>query len=428
MRIQNFETLANTAARRAALTIAEAGLNSIDTTQATANAVAFDPLTQRLVINGQLFELARYKTVTCIGFGKASLDAVSELQKILGSKINCGFVLDMREGEIEGITCKVGTHPYPTLVNVKATQELIAMVGSLSEEDLVLCVVSGGGSSLLCYPADLSCEEETSIIAALTVKGASIQEMNTVRKHISKVKGGNLAKICYPATVISLIFSDVPGNDLGMVASGPTVRDTTTKEEAGEIMSKYDVLAMCQLPACTMYETPKEEKYFEYVHNIMIVSADVALRAMQQSAEDLGYRTKIWNGMYSGDAEVIGPRIIKAAAEQRLCLLGAGESTVQIRNPKGVGGRNQHLALAALARLTEQQVLACIASDGRDNGEHAGVIADQATRAHATVLGLDPAAYLEQNNATEFFQKTGGLIETGVTGANISDFFVCITE
>ncbi len=426
MIIQNFAQLASTALRRQALEIVEAGFMAINTQQAVKKNFVYNPKTQQLKIFSQQFNLAEYKRIICVGFGKAALEAVTAIQVILKEKISCGYVLDLSEGSLGNIICRVGTHPLPSKVNVEATKELIAMLEVCTEEDLVICVVSGGGSALLCNPHDLSCEAEVEIISALTVKGANIVELNTVRKHLSQVKGGHLAKIIYPATCISLIFSDVPGNSLEAVASGPTVKDTTTNSDASEILTKYNILEMCQMPSCKLLETPKEDTYFKKVHNILFVSSEQALRAMKEKAEELAFQVKIYNTQFQGEAKFLGLDILNSS-KKGYCLLGAGESTVKVYG-KGVGGRNQEMALSALKQVKNNQVLVCVASDGRDNSDSAGAIVDGGLRDRANNLGLNFEQYLENNDSYHFFEKTGDILLTGKTGSNISDFFVLLEK
>ncbi|MFA5991732.1 MAG: DUF4147 domain-containing protein [Candidatus Doudnabacteria bacterium] len=435
--IKNFETLASSELRKQALLIAEAGFEAISTQAAVTKNFLFDAKKQELKIFQEKFAIGQYKRIVCIGFGKAALEAVTAIQQILKDRITCGYVLDLKEGSLGNIICRVGTHPLPTKVNIEATKELVNMLEACGAEDLVICVVSGGGSALLCKPHDMSCETEVSLISALTVKGANIRELNTVRKHISSVKGGNLAKIIYPATCISLIFSDVPGDDISMVASGPTVKDTTTNRDAGEILRKYDVLTMCELPSCKLLETPKEEKYFKNIHNILFVSAKQALLAMSERAEELGYEVKIFSSAFQGEAGVLVKEILSQAKKGQ-CLLGAGESTVKIKAPirlgsgrlsgEGKGGRNQEMALVALSTIKNNQVLLCLASDGRDNTEAAGAVADVNVVDRAKVLSLSPEKFLANNDSFTFFEKLGETVITGPTGANVSDFFVMLEQ
>lgn len=424
--VKNFKQLATSALRRQALEIAEAAYAAIETQKAVSKNFVYDAKKQKLKILDQEFIISPFKRVVCVGFGKAALEAVTAIQSILRDKIACGYVLDLKEGSLGNIVCKVGTHPLPTKVNIEATKELMAMLAECSEEDLVICVVSGGGSALLCDPHDMSCETEVAIISALTVKGASISELNTVRKHISQVKGGHLAKIIYPAISINLIFSDVPGDDLGMVASGPTVKDVTTNRDASAILKKYGVLETLELSSVKLLETPKEEKYFNKMYNILLVSGKQALAAMKERAEDLGFGVKIFSDHFEGEAKVLGPEIISQSKKGQ-CLLGVGETTVKIIG-SGKGGRCQEMALAALPAIGENQVLLCLASDGRDNTEAAGAMVDSTTSARAQSLGLVPLTYLDNNDSFSFFEILADQVITGPTGANISDFFIMLNS
>ncbi len=424
MIIRNFQNLATTSVRKQLLLIAEAGFAAIDTEAAVTRQVTYDTAGEVLSVQGKHFDLRQYKRVMCVGFGKAAFRAVSTLQKIFKDRLTCGLVLDLQGSTIGNIVCKIGSHPYPTKVNIEATQELVAMLSEAQEDDLIVCVVSGGGSSLLCLPHELSCEAETSLIHALTQKGATIAELNTVRKHISKVKGGNLAKICHPATMISLIFSDIPETDLSLVASGPTVKDSSTVQMAAEVLARYDVLNTCQMPSCKLVETPKEDMYFEKIYNILLMSPKNALTAMRWKAEDLGWKTRIVFEGYQGEARVLG-KTFASHINLGECILATGESTVKLVG-SGLGGRNQELALSAMSALKPGQVFGAFASDGRDNTDAAGAIVDSNIQEQAERLLLDPEWYLRQNDSTHFFEQTGGLVETGDTGANISDFVISL--
>jgi glycerate-2-kinase len=424
--IKNYSQLATSAARQTVLAIAERGLEAINTRKAVEKNFIFEAKKQQLKIFNQKYDIGKFKRIVCIGFGKAALEAVTAIQQILKDRITCGYVLDLKEGSLGNIICRVGTHPLPTKVNIEATEELVAMLETCGEEDLVICVVSGGGSALLCKPHEMSCETEVALISALTVKGATIAELNTVRKHISSVKGGNLAKIIYPATCISLIFSDVPGDDISMVASGPTVKDTTSNGDAAAILQKYDVLVMCHLPSCRLLETPKDNKYFANIHNILFVSSKLALEAMSEKAEDLGLKVKIFSHNFQGLAEDLAGEIVAASAAG-ICLIGAGESTVKIVG-SGKGGRNLHMALAALPQLKKGQVFLPLASDGRDNAEAAGAIADSSAQIRAAAAKLDASKFLANNDSFTFFEHLDDLVMTGPTGSNISDFFISYIE
>ncbi len=405
--------------------VAEAAYEAINTTKAVQNAIKFNIKKDQLFVQKQKFDLSEKRKIICLGIGKAALGAISVIYEILGDKISAGYVIDVKEGDLgQRIICRAGTHPLVSEQNIKYTKEMLALLEDLTKDDLVIVAVSGGGSALFELPYEISSEQEVLIFKHLTAQGATISELNTVRKHMSRTKGGQLAKIIYPATFIGLIFSDVPGNDFSMVASGPTVKDTTTARDAQEILQKYDVLERAGLYVCKLVETPKEEKYFDNIHNFLIVSPQAALEAMKERAEELGFRANVFSDPFQGEARKLGRQIVSNIKPQQ-CLLGTGESTVTIAGA-GLGGRNQEMALGALQQIGENQVLLCLASDGHDNTDAAGAIADRVTKSKALALGLDPEFFLANNDSYHFFQSTGDLINTGLTGANAADFFVCL--
>jgi glycerate-2-kinase len=426
MIIQNFDQLASSSLRKQALLIAEKGLEAIHTNGAVKQAVRFDVEANTIVIQGHTYELSQVNRVLVVGFGKAAFEAVRTLYDILGERIECGLVVDLK-GDSQGtLTCTIGSHPFPTLVNIEATKHIVEVLQGLTERDLLLCVVSGGGSSLLCYPYKQSCEVQKGIVSALMRQGATIQEVNTVRKHISLVKGGQLARVAYPARIINLIFSDVPGDQLDMVASGPTLPDETTIQDAAAILQKYDILSACSLSKCELQETPKDKKYFEKVTSHLIVSARVALEAMRQKAEDLGFAARVYNTAYAGEARTLGREFVQIPRKGE-CVLAAGESTVTIAVP-GKGGRNLELALAAVPYMQPDQVLISCDSDGYDNTNFAGALVDGRTQKVATRLHMDPGVYLGTNASYSFFDQLGDYIDTGLTGSNISDFVITVRE
>ncbi|MCL5667142.1 MAG: DUF4147 domain-containing protein [Patescibacteria group bacterium] len=431
--IKNFQQLAISPLRKQALLIAEAGYEAINTTKAVDASIKFNRKKNTFAVNGQKFNLKDFDRIFFLGFGKAAWETAAAIGDVIGDKLTGGYALDVAEnleeakntrkkiGKIIGLK---GTHPFVSEINICHTKEMAGLVEEPGRRDLVICAVSGGGSALFCLPFEISATQEAEIFKSLTLKGAAIQELNTVRKHTSLVKGGRLAKLLYPATVIGLIFSDVPGNDLSAVASGPTVKDGTTAREAGEILRKYEVLESAGLPSCPLAETPKEEKYFARVHNFLLVSAEAALEAMREKAEDLGFKARIFSPAFQGLARELGPSVVKQNIKLE-CLLGAGESTVKITG-SGCGGRNQEMALAALPVIGENQVFACLASDGHDNTEVAGAIVDRLSLRQAEVLKLNAAGFLDDNDSFEFFQLIGSFVFTGPTGSNVADFFVCL--
>lgn len=426
MIIQNLEALGATPARKKVLRIVEAGLQAIRTRERVLETVAYDARRDVLTVEGRAYALSAVRRVVVVGCGKAAYEAVTVLYELLGKRVSCGFVVDLKGGSSGTLTCTIGSHPFPTMVNVEATRQIVEVLQGLKESDFVLCVISGGGSSLLCYPYKQSCELQTNIVQALMRAGANIQELNTVRKHMSLVKGGQLAAAAYPAQVVNLVFSDVPGDDVGMVASGPTVRDTTTVHDAEAILRKYDVLSLCGVGRCELRETPKEDKYFARVTTHLLVSGSQALRAMAEKARTLGFTPRIADPAYAGIARDLAIRFVREAREGE-CVLASGESTVVVTHA-GKGGRNLEMALAALPALQPDQVFAAIDSDGYDNTPFAGALVDAHTLEKAKRVGVSPEVALEENGSFQFFEAVGDHIDTGLTGANVADLVVTVRE
>lgn len=418
--IKNYNTLAITSSRKDALDILEAGYEAILTKNVIRGAVTREGNTICIKDINVCFD--DYDRILFIGVGKCAADAGQALEEIIGDKLMGGIVLDVKSGIFKKLKSRVGTHPYPSTPNVDAAKEIAAMLEKTTEKDLVLMIISGGGSSLLCLPHELKCESITKITKTLMDKGAPIREINTVRKHLSEIQGGWLAEMAYPAKVVSLIFSDVPGNDIGTIASGPTVLDTTTKVDAEEILVKYDVFNVCEIPYCEILETPKDEKYFKNVHNILIVTNDTALQAMAKEANELGYGAVICSNCAEGEAREFGKKIASAEYAAKGCYLYGGETTVTIVG-EGMGGRNQEVVLGAFPYVKEGMLIVGAASDGWDNSDVAGAVADKKLSDAAKGMGLMAEDFLKHNNSYEFFKRTDGQIETGRTGANVADFY-----
>jgi glycerate-2-kinase len=252
--------------------------------------------------------------------------------------------------------------------------------------------------------------------------------MNTVRKHFSLMKGGGLAKLAYPATVVSLIFSDVPGDDISEVASGPTVLDKTTEEEATLILQKHNILAKCSLTSCGLHETEKDPKYFEKVNNILFCSALDCLEALEKKAKELGLSPEIWDKHFGGEASEIGKKIVTEIKPNQ-CLIATGESVVtMLSSEHGSGGRCQEMALAAASVIGPNCVFASISSDGRDNSDVAGAIVDESTRERIVASGKKLEDFLARHDEYTVLLDAESSVITGITGSNVSDFFICIRE
>lgn len=440
--IQNFEALATGGLRRDALRIAEAGYAAINVSHALKRDLHIEG--DLLSMGGKTYPLAG-RRIFFVGVGKCAFAAAGAVEKILGDHLTAGIAFDVSpiEGAVpEKIETYVGSHPLPSEVNENATMRIIELLSGCREDDLVLMLISGGGSTLLClHAATMTCFDESTLFEELTARGAPIRDINTVRKHISLARGGNLAKAAYPAEVISLIVSDVPGNDIGVIASGPTVLDTSTVGDARAVLDKYGVTASASIE---FLETPKEQKYFERVTNTLFISSQDALEAMQAEAEKLGYAAAIKNEYFDGEAHDTGRMIAEALHEapENTALLYAGESTVTLPSHHGTGGpsprrsgllprkggRNQELALAALESIRDGELVLSFASDGHDNTDHAGAIADAETLAHARAQNLSSIEYLDGHRAYDFFTTTNDALVTGYTGSNVSDLIIALKK
>jgi len=427
MKIKNFKKLAVSEGRKKLLKIVEAGLEAIDTKKAISNAVKIEK--GKLLIYNHAFSLKNAEKIVVVGIGKCSLEAGAVLEKKLGKRLAGGIVLDVHEGELKKIRTYTGDHPLMSPRNIDATKKIIELLSGLTERDLVIFVISGGGSALLCQPKNFTCVEESLVVDALIHAGAEIHEMNTVRKHLSLARGGFLAKYAYPARVVSLIFSDVVGNDLEFIASGPTVKDTTTLEQARAVLEKYCISEKCRFNALKLIETPKDSKYFERVKNILFVSNQTALDAMSERSLDLGYMPRICKNNLSGEARVVAKEILDELSKEvpGTVLLYGGETTVKIKG-RGKGGRNQEMSLSGLRYIKDHQILISVASDGRDNSENAGGVCDIITKEKAKKHNLDIEKYLKDNNSYEFFAKTGDFLKTGDTGSNVADVIIAIND
>ena len=418
--IKNFTQLAKTPLRRKALKIIERGLEAIYPPNVLKEQISLKG--SILILKNRKVNLGKFKNIYFIGIGKASASSAEYFDRLLGNKITEGAIIDVQKIKSCRIKSFVGDHPFPSQRNIEATKEIISILKKTTKDDLVLSVVSGGGSVLLCLPYQLSLIHFQGLIKTLFQDGANIKEINTIRKHLSLVHGGNLAKLAYPATVFSLIFSDIPFSDFGFVASGPTILDKTTKKDAQNIIKKYN------LPKMKLVETPKNKKYFQKVRNILVLDNMVALKTMEVQARNFGFNALIYSKSLRGEARALGRNLLREISDSPsgTAMLCGGESTVNIKG-KGIGGRNQELVLGALQYLKRGQIIISIASDGKDNIEGVGgAIGDFLTIKKVKKANLDIGQYLENNDSYHFFKKTGDLILTKKTGSNVSDLILII--
>lgn len=425
--IKNSALLAKTPLRQKALHLAEVALEAIATGPAIKRAARLSG--SNLTLAGQTYDLQNFRRVVLVAIGKCALSAATELEKILGPHLSGGIVLGLEPTPSTEHLFRYfqGDHPMPSQRNIVATAEIITFLKDLRSDDLVIFVISGGGSTLLCQPKHHDLKLEQALFAELTKLGATIQEINTIRKHLSLARGGWLADYAYPAQAVALIFSDVPGNDPGFVASGPTVFDATTIFHADFILDKYQLQTRLKLPAKFLIESPKHEKNFARTRNIIIVSNQLALEAVAYEAKALGLRPVICDTAIFGEAKVLSQTILKVLHQSPpgTVLLYGGETTVKVTG-RGEGGRNQELVLSALEHLKADELILSLATDGRDNGPHGGALGDPRTLALAKVLGLSIPAELADNNSAHFFARTSDYLKIGPTGANVSDLIFAL--
>lgn len=413
--IKNKSQLATSPERKVVLDIIEAGLDSIDTKKIIKSSVSL--VGKILTIKDKVFDISDTENIYVIGFGKPSCLAVSVLDEILGDKIQDGIAIGLAPVTCEFIETFGGTHPHPSVHNVELSEKIIKISKKTTEKDLVIVVVSGGGSALLCWPLK-ECKQANRLYEEFLQTGGNIKELNTIRKHISSLKGGGLAKELYPAQVIGLIFSDVPGNSYDFIASGPTYKDTSTIYDAQSILDKYN------LKGYELNETPVDNKYFDKVTNIPLVSNIEAVEAMKRKAISLGLKSKVLSYELYDDFEEVTKKFL-AAVEPGCIVLAGGEPSSIVTSQGGTGGRCQRLSSEMLPHLTEADVFSAVASDGLDNSAAAGVIEDATSLQRLHDKKLDWDDYQKRWDSMSLFTELGNeLLETGPTQANVSDLMI----
>ncbi len=398
----------------------------------------------------QMYDLSRFNNIFIIGGGKASAAMAAAIENLMGERIT-GGVINVKYGhlaELKWVKLFEAGHPVPDENGADGSQAILKMADEAGKDDLVLCLMSGGGSALLPLPAEgLTLKDKQDTIKVLLSCGATIHEINTIRKHTSGIKGGRLARAVYPATLVSLILSDVVGDDLDVVASGPTVPDSSRFIDCMEIFNKYNIVQ--KLPAAVVNhieagvsgnvsETPKAgDPGFENVNNIIIGSNFEAIMAAKKEAENLGYNTLVLSSMIEGETKhvaqvhgAIAREIIKTGnpVPSPACILSGGETTVTITG-EGLGGRCQEFALAAAPDISEHENIVILAAgtDGTDGPtDAAGAVIDSGTILRATEKGLDPKRYLSNNDSYHFFKNLNDLIITGPTNTNVMDLRIVL--
>ena len=396
------------------------------------------------------FDLRRFKKIYVVGAGKATALMASAAEEIFGTSITRGCI-SVKYGytaPLKFIETIEASHPVPDEQGVLASKKICGILDETGKDDLVISLISGGGSSLLPFPPeDVSLEDKRAATGLLLKSGASIHEVNAVRKHLSRVKGGNLARRAAPSTVINLMMSDVVGDNMDVIASGLFVPDNSTFASALEILKKYHIDDKVP-PAVYSHisagargdieENPGTgDGAFRKTTNIIIASNIIALKAARNTADGLGYHTMILSSLIEGDTQ--GAAQIHAAIAREVhasgnplskpaCVISGGETTVVVKG-NGLGGRNMEFALQASTLIDgyDNITMASIGTDGSDGPtDAAGAIADGTTLRRALSMGIKVKTYLESNDSYHFFEKTGDLVITGPTNTNVMDVRIMI--
>lgn len=400
----------------------------------------------KLRIANSIYPLPDFKRTFIIGIGKASLSMADALAEILGDRLTGGIVVTKHATgrTSQKLTVLEGGHPIPDTRSLEIGTKITRLFSTLSVDDMVFCLISGGGSALVSAPVDgVTLADLQTLTALLLDCGARIEEINTLRRHLDLLKGGGLAKLVSPARVVSLILSDVIGNPLEVIASGPTAPDPTTYQDALIVIAKYQLRSKISLSILAALESFHEtlkgnDPVFLNVQNEVVGSNLSAVQAGIKKAEDEGFHSYLLQANLQGEASCAAVKLcqILRGAKQigdpvphPACIVVGGETTVTLKG-NGRGGRNQELALAAVTELRNlpDVMLIALATDGEDGPtDAAGAIVTGETYNRARLLGLNPADYLYRNDSYTFFDALDDLIKTGPTGTNVNDLTFLLT-
>ena len=394
-----------------------------------------------LIAGKRRYRLDEFRNIYVVGAGKASARMAVAVEKLLGKRIT-GGLLNVKHGHVaklRRIRLNECGHPVPDGAGVQGAQEIGNIAAKAGEDDLLICLISGGGSALMPFPAQpVTLAEKQETTQLLLRSGANIHEINTVRKHISSIKGGQLAALAWPAQVLSLILSDVIGDDLDVIGSGPTAPDSSTFVDAVSVLDKFELTNRIpasvgeRIRAGMAGEIPETPKSLERVQNLIVGSNQLALDAAAGAARGLGYRPLILSSFIEGETRDVA-KVHAAIAKEVLssgrpvkrpaCVISGGETTVTIKGD-GLGGRNQEFALAAAMDIAAISGVLMLSggTDGSDGPtDAAGALCDGTTIARAEKLGLNAADFLARNDSYHFFEPLSDLIKTGPTGTNVMD-------
>ncbi len=414
-----------------------AALGVVEPKAAVARAMAWDG--ERLVVDGRSISVGMNARVLVVAIGKAAVALAEGAIEVLGDRIDDGVVLT-KYGHlgagINGFHCFEAGHPIPNASGVQATRSIIDALEGLTSDDIVLALISGGGSALLELPREpLTLQDLQHTTEILMHAGAGIHDLNAVRSVLSEVKGGGLRRRMDGARCVSLLLSDVLGNDPQVIASGPTVLVHRSNAEAQAVVSRFGVES--QLPESVRSVLSGDDRVGstpDSSHDVWTVIADNAamVKELQSVVETEGLSARLQWQAYDGDAVDLGRKIVEdalASDDTWDVLLGGGEATVEVTG-QGFGGRNTEAALVSAMALEQQGgdwVVASLASDGDDgSAQAAGAIADPETVPRGRSIGVEPATSLANSDSATYFRKAGGLVVTGPSGTNVNDVYIAV--
>lgn len=439
MLIKNRDELATTPLRRQALKIIEAGIQRILPGNIMKSTVSYDHLRRCLKVKEANYNIYEGR-IFVIGGGKAAGLMAGALEDSLGVENICAGIVNCKSRHrTKKIKVIKAGHPLPDGRGLKGIKQMLSLKRkhSINENDLIICLLSGGGSALMPYPVEgLTLKDKQKTTELLLKCGASIHEINAVRKHLSRIKGGQLGEFYSPVRVISLIISDVIGDDLDVIASGPTYPDSTTFKDAYGILEKYDLLPMvpqsviAYLKKGCCGEAKETPKSLVNCHNHIIGNNRLALEAMAEKAKELGFTPHIISSEQSGDtaeaAMMRARQILESKYQGYHAILLGGETTPKVPHNAGKGGRNQHYAAVTMLAMRPCPGYWLAASIGTDGSDYlpdvAGAMVDNDTIYRAAARGIDVQRYIERFDSNTLLKKIGNsLIITGNTGTNVGD-------
>ena len=447
--IENGRSRLDRKARRLALDALEAALKAADPKEIVRSKV--DVKGDLLTVGHYEFDLKKFQRIIIVGGGKASGGMAEVLESILGSRISDGIVnVPYETGSLETSLIKLheAGHPIPDDSGMEGAKMMLELVSHVEKDDLIICLISGGGSSLMPLPrGEITLAEKCAVTDVLLKSGATINEINAVRKHISDFKGGWLAKKAYPATIVNLVLSDVVGDPLEFIASGPTVPDSTTFDDAVEILRRYGLWEGMPQTVKTLLvegqkelieETPKVgDRVFKRVHNCVVGNNRSATLAACSQLRGVGVAPLLLTSSLEGEARHVGTVLASVAKEvdlsgNPLCrscgIVAGGEATVTVVGC-GKGGRNQEIALSSALCISGMDgvAVASLGTDGIDGPtDAAGALVDGKTIVRSEECKVDARTFLAENDSYSFFSELNDLIFTGSTGTNVNDISMII--